>query len=92
MDPESWTFIEDLGKSPKSLVILATNSEVSGTVLSNEAQIVLNLTCTRKVALHGLQPQCIAPLVCQLLKVQEIPMRLDKLVHFLIVLPSVCIL
>ena len=80
MDSDSWTYLEDLGKDPRALIVLTYKPKRAGAIFPNVAVMALAQETTRKIALQGLQPEYIAPLVCQLLKVSEIPMRLNKYV------------
>ena len=80
MDTDSWTYIQDLGKDARALVVLTYKPKRAGAIFPNVAEEALGQPTTRKVTLHGLQPEYIAPLACQLLKVHEIPMRLNKYV------------
>ena len=80
MDPDSWTYLEDLGKDPRALIVLTYKPKRAGAIFPNVAEMALAQETSRKIALQGLQPEYIAPLVCQLLKVSEIPMRLNKYV------------
>ncbi len=78
MDAESWALLEELSADPRAVVVLTLKPVTADTALTPAVKAVLTNLTTRIVPLRGLQPEFIPPLACQLLKVQEIPLRLNE--------------
>ncbi|XP_041455605.1 adenylate cyclase type 10-like [Lytechinus variegatus] len=75
IDQDSWTYLEAL-PSKYCLVALAMGSFRRDAEVPIAASRILQARSTLHIKLQGLEPQCMEPLLCQLLEMDSVPREL----------------